>query len=479
MSDGVETCPGCGAKLHGASLEETDAGGAHARASDATRSLDAEEATTPPPHARADAGRGGGGGSKTKALIAAVVAVAASLGLIFWQAKVGRAHGVNISSEDMALIAEGFPPQARMKLASDKKERKELSKSLLEMLIIGEEARRAGIASRPEVRYQLGLNRAFIIAQNFLLKQREAGVAPDQSVPQSEVDAYLNAPEANKGFEEYMKELAKQPGFPPGGVPEEEKDELKKDWARVIVAERKGIAAGLERDRTVQLQLQLQEANTLQKAYMKDKAKLFEASDDEVKAYVEGARGKAEEVLQRARAGGDFTKLVEQFSTEPGAKESGGDLGWFGRGQMVKAFEDAAFALGEGQISDVVQTQFGYHIIKVEGKRTAPGPDGQPQEQVHARHILFMTMPQQVKVILGQQKREKFIELLPGRTNIQVAEDYNVNAPQLPPNSGFPFPGGEAPQGSEAELSPEAPTDAAPTATPRGGKSQGSKQRQR
>ncbi len=78
------------------------------------------------------------------------------------------------------------------------------------------------------------------------------------------------------------------------------------------------------------------------------------------------ARAKAEGVLKQIRAGGNFEELARANSDDPGSKASGGELGYFTRGKMVPAFEKAAFALEAGQTSDLVKTDFGYHIIQVE-----------------------------------------------------------------------------------------------------------------
>ena len=80
-------------------------------------------------------------------------------------------------------------------------------------------------------------------------------------------------------------------------------------------------------------------------------------------------RKKAEEVLAKARGGEDFTELAKQYSEDPGSKDKGGLYEDFARGQMVKPFEDASFMLPVGQISDIVETTYGFHIIKVEGRK--------------------------------------------------------------------------------------------------------------
>jgi parvulin-like peptidyl-prolyl isomerase len=93
------------------------------------------------------------------------------------------------------------------------------------------------------------------------------------------------------------------------------------------------------------------------------------------------ARAKAEEALKKLQEGGDFETLAKQYSDDPSTRERGGDLGWFRSGAMVREFDQVVFALQPGQISRIVETSFGYHIIKLEKVRGA---------ERQARHILVI-----------------------------------------------------------------------------------------
>jgi peptidyl-prolyl cis-trans isomerase C len=102
------------------------------------------------------------------------------------------------------------------------------------------------------------------------------------------------------------------------------------------------------------------------------------------------ARAKAEQVLEDVKSGKDFAALAKEHSADPGSAVQGGDLGFFQQGQMVGPFNDAAFSLAPGAISDLVETEFGFHIIKVAEKkpgRTIPLEEVKPQVEQYLEQL--------------------------------------------------------------------------------------------
>jgi len=158
---------------------------------------------------------------------------------------------------------------------------------------------------------------------------------------------------------------------------------------------------GFDRIPEIKNQLQFFSDNFLANEYLKrEVAQKVTVSDDEVKTYYDShkdefktqemvkarhilvrvenaasedekkkAKDKAEMYLKKIKDGEDFAKMAAEVSDDPGSKAKGGDLGFFPKGRMVKSFEDAAFALKPGETSGIVETQFGFHIIKVEEKK--------------------------------------------------------------------------------------------------------------
>ena len=123
------------------------------------------------------------------------------------------------------------------------------------------------------------------------------------------------------------------------------------------------------------------------------------------------ARAEIDAVLKQAKAGADFAKLAQQHSQD-GSAAQGGDLNFFPKGQMVPAFDKVAFELKPGQISDVVTTQFGYHIIKV--------TDHKPGRVVPVRGSVSRRSRSSSTEQKKQQHADGFIEALKKKSKIEV-----------------------------------------------------------
>ncbi|HVR44576.1 MAG TPA: peptidylprolyl isomerase [Thermoanaerobaculia bacterium] len=232
------------------------------------------------------------------------------------------------------------------------------------------------------------------------------------------------------------------------------KRQFAEDYLRLRMLADVAQKEGLDKDPKVQSQLKLLRENTLANAQIERMRASVQLSDAELrKAYEErketlerararhiliafegspaapaegvlseeAARAKAEEIRTKIAGGADFAELAKTESHDTGSGASGGDLGEFGRGQMVPEFEQAVFGTEPGRLAPVVRTQFGYHVIEVRERTTMP------LEKVRT----------QLEEQIRQEKLETLIEAMQGAANSSFSEDYFGSVP--PPT---PAPGG-------------------------------------
>ena len=129
-----------------------------------------------------------------------------------------------------------------------------------------------------------------------------------------------------------------------------------------------------------------------------------------------------EGLLTRARAGEDFAKLAKEYSEDPGSKDKGGEY-TFPRGQMVPEFEAAAFSLGTNQVSDIITTRFGYHIIKLSEKIPAKKVDYAKAAANIKDGLTQQAMQKQFPDYIAKLKKDAGVEILDEKLKAQELPD--------------------------------------------------------
>ncbi|HEX5735211.1 MAG TPA: peptidylprolyl isomerase [Blastocatellia bacterium] len=372
----------------------------------------------------------------------AVVGVLALAMLIAQRSSSSAPRSANFSATDMELlIPEILPPEAQAQY-SQPAQKKELAKQLRHVLAIAQLAEREGFDKRPDVKTQMELMADSRLARAYATKN------PDKTVSDDEMKAYIDSHDAEiNAYLEANPKLKKQ-------VEGAEMDSFKETYARIRLMAVKARETGASDEKTAEMLKYWSSREVLYQAYVDEMiAKYYdehkneyeqvrarhilisttpqeqapphgdehdkEAADKQPKALSkEEARKKAESILARVRKGEDFAKLAGEFNPDA-TKETGGDLDYFSRGRMLPEFEQAAFALKPGEVSDLVETQYGYHIIKVEDRRTAPVDDPTTQQQILA-------------------KLQPELDKLAESSNIKVAEDFNFTPKAAPPRRGMP-----------------------------------------
>jgi len=144
-------------------------------------------------------------------------------------------------------------------------------------------------------------------------------------------------------------------------------------------------------------------------------------------------RAKLDEIKKQIDEGADFSQLATDNSDDVGSAANGGDLGYFGRGMMIPAFEEVAFALGTGEVSDIVETEFGYHLIEVTGRKEAGVV---PLEEVKDEVALY----------LGNQKQQKVVGEYLQDLRAGALIDYGEGFQPSPPAPTGQFPPAQPPK---------------------------------
>ncbi len=158
-------------------------------------------------------------------------------------------------------------------------------------------------------------------------------------------------------------------------------------------------------------------------AYEQQVAKLQPEPEVRVRHILLKSEDEAKEVIKQLQAGADFTELAKKSSDGPSA-QTGGDLGYFSRGQMVKQFEDAAFALNPGQISAPVKTEFGWHVIKLEDKRNRPVPSFEEVKE----QLMASLVQNQLKTIVQGLRATAMVEVVDADIKKAIEEDARAAA---------------------------------------------------
>ncbi len=144
-------------------------------------------------------------------------------------------------------------------------------------------------------------------------------------------------------------------------------------------------------------------------------------------------RKQTEDLLKRARAGEDFAKLAKEFSEDPGSKDKGGEYK-FPRGQMVPEFEAAAFSLNTNQISDIVTTQYGYHIIKLSEKIPAKKTELDKVSPKIKEYLRQQAIQNQIKAYLETLKKNAGVQILDEKLKLEESATAPLPASQPPAN---------------------------------------------
>ena len=432
----------------------------------------------------------------TKGLILLLAILGIGAGLVIWKNKVGghsEAAFNRISKEEVEMLLADVAkvnPMVLKRFAEDPEMKKQQLENLKQLLAFASQAQRDGLTNEPNNRQEMKNIRSEVIAVNYDREiHKDAGPMPPFGfIKEDQINAFWGTgDQAQEGFWASLKNkvgmgpqnnelefqkfldtkvaLLKQssPQMKDREISEEEKTQARDIFAKIEIYEQeyedKAAAGELSKEfqDKVNLQVKLQQAQFLAKIYSEKMTEKVKVTDEDVTKYIaehpeldtSSKRAKADEILNRAKANEDFAALANEFSEDPGnmdpqtQQKKGGLYSDTPKGRMVPAFEQAALGLEPGNVApDLVETDYGYHIIKLEKKGESKDPAGQPTETYDVRHILISTgfkdpknpmgreMPVKayVRSKLEEEKEKQVIDELVANNHIEIPEDFTVPA---------------------------------------------------
>lgn len=445
-----------------------------------------------------------------------VVLILIGGGLVVWKNKFGGHHSSGqalnrITKEEMELLLKDANPMMLKRLKDDPEMKKQQIDNLKELLALASQAQKDGLGNDAENRKELENIKSELIAVNYdkEINKDKGPMPPFGFITEDQVKAFWEGGANDAAFEQFITTKinllkANNPEMKDREISEEERNQAKDFYAKIQIYKKeyedkaaKGELSKELQDK-VNLQVKLQQASFLARIYSKKLAENTKVTDEDVAKYIAehpefdpaAKKTKADEILARAKGGEDFAKLANEFSQDPGNKDpksgelQGGIYKDVPKGRMMPEFEAAALALEPGKVADnLVETPYGYHIIKLEKKSDTKDQSGQASQIYDVRHILISTgikdpenpmgreMPVKdfVRTKLEGEKEKKAMEDILAKNQVEVAEDFvipEVSEEELQKMMQKQMPPGMSPNGQPGPPPPPAQGDPKKPAAP-------------
>lgn len=376
-------------------------------------------------------------------LLASVIITAQSCKLFF------KSDYAEVKAADLtALVETIYPEMQKRRFAESEPVRKQLITQYKQAFALAQAAEDEGLHKSDKFKKQMEIN----LDRLLMTKYTERN--PDVVVTKEELEAYYASHKDQ--FEADLKFITENSKR---ALTDEMREQQRVGWSEMKIRAEKARQAGIDKEPGIAAVLKLRKADILANLYTDLLAERNKPTDAEKKKYMaehpeadpDKLKEKAQALLDRVKKGESFEKIADEFN-EDGTRGRGGDLDWFGKGMMDADFEKAAFALQKGQVTnELVKSQFGYHIIRVDDRRTvaptpapasatpSPSPAAEqkpePKEEIRARHIYVDTRAsEQFEAQLIQDKVKRGMEDASLKFPVNAPDDFVVRVAGLDRN---------------------------------------------